>query len=67
MNTNMEWMLAAVTSLACAAYTVADFRRRSKAQQALMLDLVCRGLAAIGMSVFVYRVAVSYQIGRAHV
>ena len=61
MNTNMEWMLAAVTSLACAAYTVADFRRRPKAQQAMMLDLVCRGLAAIGMCVFVYRVAVSYQ------
>jgi len=42
----MDWALVSIAGLACGGYTLVDFRRRPQAQQAMMLDLACRGLAA---------------------
>ena len=58
----MVWALTILAGLACGGYTVVDFRRRPQAQQAMMLDLACRGLAALGMCLF----ALSKQLDSAY-
>ena len=57
----MDWALVSIAGFACGAYTFVDFRARPAAQQAMMLDLACRGVAALGMCLFAYRVAMSYH------